>query len=66
MKRAVKTVIAKAKCASFDITIVATIESTGLIPSEIEDVKRKLKQKLSTVVASLPFAHIYPCEVKVK
>lgn len=65
-KKSEKIVRAKAKCASFDIEIVATIRTKGLVPDEVNQIKRKLKQKFTDAVAVLPFAHVYPCEVRVR
>jgi hypothetical protein len=57
---------ADAECASFDINLNATITSTNLTAEEVNDIKRKFKQQITTTIAKLPFAHIYPFEVTVK
>ena len=61
-----KKVTATAKCASFDIEVTAKITSTNLTKSEVEDVQRKFRHQLTTSVAKLPFAHVYPNEVQVR
>jgi hypothetical protein len=66
MKDTTKRVRATAKCASFDIEITATIKTHGLANAEADDVKRKLKHQLAASVAALPFAHVYPGEVRVR
>ncbi len=64
-KRPAKFVKGEAKCASFDIQISAEFFPRGLATAEIEDVRRKLKNSIAQMVARLPFAHVYPFEVKV-
>jgi hypothetical protein len=66
MRDATKKVRANAKCASFDIEVTAVIKTHGLAAAEVEDVKRKFKHNITTAIAGLPFAHVYPCEVRVK
>jgi hypothetical protein len=66
MKKTIKKVTATAKCASFDIEMTATITGKGLVKSELEDVQRKLRHKITTTIADLPFAHVYPNEVRVR
>lgn len=67
MKKAtLRTVKAQAKCASFDIEISATFKPRGLGAEEVNDVQRKLRNNLSNAIAKLPFAHVYPCEIKVR
>lgn len=56
---------AEAECASFDIKLNATITSDGLTVEEVNDIKRKFKQQLTNNISKLPFAHVYPFEVKV-
>lgn len=66
MKPRSKKVKAQAKCASFDIEVSAEFIPHGLATSEVADIQRKLKQKIADSIASLPFAHIYSCEVNVR
>lgn len=61
-----KRVRAQAKCASFTIDIDAKFYPHGLAAGEVDDIKRKLRQKLADAVASLPFSHVYPCEVRTR
>lgn len=61
-----KKVSVEAKCASFDIAISAQFQPRGLAASEVDDVKRKLTNELTRMIAKLPFSHIYPCEVSVR
>lgn len=62
-----KRVVAKAKCAQFDISVSAEFTpSANLAGEEIQDIQRKLRQKIAEAVASLPFAHIYSHEVHVR
>ena len=61
-----KQVSAAAKCASFDIEVIASLNMKGLAPSEQDDVRRKLRNELAKVISKLPFAHVYPSEVKTK
>lgn len=62
----VSTVKAKAKCNSFDIEITATFTPRGLTAAEVEDISKKLKHKFTQAVSTLPFAHVYPHEVRVR
>lgn len=62
-----KLVKARAKCNSFTIEIEAKIMNTmALSDHEMDDVRRKLRHRLTTTISSLPFSHIYPNEVTVK
>ncbi len=65
-KKTVRRMTAKAKCASFDIELTAQFAPHGLASDEINDVQRKLKQKITEAISSLPFAHIYPWEVRLR
>lgn len=56
----------QAECASFDISISANVESSTLVNQDMDDVKRKLKHELAKTIAGLPFAHVYPFEVRVQ
>jgi hypothetical protein len=56
----------QAECASFDITVTAQVESSTLVAQDMDDVKRKLKHELAKTIAGLPFAHVYPFEVRVQ
>ena len=62
----IKTIRATAKCAAFDFEMTATIKGKGLMPEELDKVRRKLKHKITTTVAGLPFSHVYPYEVRVR
>lgn len=66
LKQVERKVRAQAKCASFDIEISATFKPHGLGSEEVNDVQRKLRNNLSNAIAKLPFAHVYPCEIKVR
>ncbi len=57
---------AEANCASFAISLDVAFVPHGLAASEVEDVKRALKNGISQMVSKLPFAHVYPFEVKVR
>lgn len=61
-----KKVTATAKCASFDIEVSAKISTRNLSKDEAEDVQRKLRHNLTTTIAKLPFAHVYPNEVQTR
>lgn len=61
-----RKVRAAAKCASFDIQIEAVFTANGLSNEQISDIRRKLRQTLAGGIAKLPFAHVYPCEVKLR
>lgn len=66
-KKPIKKVVrARAKCASFDIEVTAEISTKGLVPDEIRDIQRKLKDQLAKSISVLPFAHVYPSEVRVR
>ncbi len=64
--KVVRKAKATAKCASFDIQIAAEFSPHGLAAGEVDDIKRKLKNGLAELIAKLPFAHVYPCEVRVR
>lgn len=66
MSKKIRTVKAQAKCQSFDIEIEAKFTPKGLVPDEVDDVRRKLKHQMTEMVAKLPFAHVYPFEVTVR
>jgi len=66
MKKQIRKVKATARCACYDIEVSATINASTLSTEEIENVRRKLKHKITTTIAGLPFAHVYPHEVRVK
>lgn len=67
MKFKPKTVKANAKCASFDIEVQAVIKpNSHLTSEEVTEISKKLRQKLSDGIANLPYAHIYPHEVRVR
>lgn len=61
-----KRVTAVARCESFDIQISAEFTPRGLGSDEVLDVQKKLKNDLAVTIAKLPFAHIYPFEVRVR
>lgn len=61
-----KKVKATAKCETFDIEINAAFTPRGLSIEQVSDVHRKLKQSLADAISKLPFAFIYPWEVKIK
>lgn len=65
-RKVLRKASAKAKCASFEIEINAQFSPHGLASDEVNDVQRKLKNGLAELVAKLPFAHVYPFEVKVR
>ena len=62
----VRRVKAIAKCAAFEIEVVAVFSSETLVADEMDDVKRKLKNNLANSISKLPFAHTYPYEVRFK
>lgn len=67
MKKQMKfKVKAVANCASFDITVNATITSDKLMRDELSEVKRKFQQQLADGVSKLPFSHTYPFEVEMQ
>lgn len=66
MKKQTKRVKVTANCASFNIEATVVINTDVLTHHEANNVVRQLKHKLTQAISSLPFAHIYPHEVKVK
>lgn len=66
MAKKEKVVRARAKCASFDIEVEARISGKTLVADELDNVRRKLKHKLTTTIAGLPYSHVYPYEVTVR
>jgi hypothetical protein len=61
-----KKIKVTARCASFDVEIEATVNARGLVADEVDMVTKNLKHRLQNTVAKLPFAHVYPYEVRVK
>lgn len=66
-KMKLRKVKASALCEGFEINIEAVIQPHATLgPDDIIEVQRKLRQKLTMSVASLPFAKIFSHEVRVR
>ena len=62
-----QTVRGYVKCAAFDISVdVVIANKRDLSKEEMSSIQRKLKQKLSEAIASLPFSEIYPYEARMR
>lgn len=55
-----------AKCSGFNIQVSALIDTKGLSKEDSDNVKRKLTDKVTKAIASLPFSFTYPHEMEIK
>ena len=66
MRTKAKKVSATAKCDCFDIDVSVDLRTRGLVDDEAEEVRRRLRDGLTKLIAGLPFARVYPFEVRTK
>lgn len=66
IKPVTKRVRATCKAANFEIDITAEFKAGGLASFESDEVKRRLRQGLADMIAKLPFAEVYPNEVRLR